>query len=229
MIDNIHSLCPPATIYLVFTFTQIIIDMFKGLYNTAFFKFIVMILFTFLLNILCKEGLGIISWIIVFIPFMMLSVVTAILLFVFGLDPGTGKLHYKDLTRKYKLNVSGKNISRVHRRNKGKGGRGPGGGKGEWLGGGGKGEWLGGGGKGEWLGGGGKGEWLGGGGNGEWLGGGGKGGWLGGGGKGEWRGDGKGGKGEWRGDGKGEWSGGGKGGWLGGGGKGWRGDGRERW
>ena len=217
MIDNIHSLCPPATIYLVFTFTQIIIDMFKGLYNTAFFKFIVMILFTFLLNILCKEGLGIISWIIVFIPFMMLSVVTAILLFVFGLDPGTGKLHYKDLTRKYKLNVSGKNISRVHRRNKGKGGRGPGGGKGEWLGGGGKGEWLGGGGgKGEWLGGGGKGEWLGGGGGkGGWLGGGGKGEWRGDGKGGEWRGDGKGGKGEWRGDGKGEWSGGGKGGWLG--------------
>jgi hypothetical protein len=102
MVDNIHSLCPPAIIYLVFSFTQIIIDMFKGLYNTAFFKFIVMLFFTFLLNVLCKEGLSIISWIIVFIPFMMMSIVTAILLFVFGLNPTTGKLHYKDLTRKYK-------------------------------------------------------------------------------------------------------------------------------
>ena len=102
MADNIHSLCPPAFIYLVFSFTQIIIDMFKGLYNTAFFKFIVMFFFTFLLNVLCKEGLGIISWIIVFIPFMMMSIVTAILLFVFGLNPATGKLHYKDLTRRYK-------------------------------------------------------------------------------------------------------------------------------
>ena len=102
MADNIHSLCPPAIIYLVFSFTQIIIDMFKGLYNTAFFKFIVMFFFTFLLNVLCKEGLSIISWIIVFIPFMMMSIVTAILLFVFGLNPATGKLHYKDLTRRYK-------------------------------------------------------------------------------------------------------------------------------
>ena len=102
MVDNIHSLCPPAIIYLVFSFTQIIIDMFKGLYNTAFFKFIVMFFFTFLLNVLCKEGLSIISWIIVFIPFMMMSIVTAILLFVFGLNPATGKLHYKDLTRRYK-------------------------------------------------------------------------------------------------------------------------------
>ena len=33
---------------------------------------------------------------------MMLSIVTAILLFVFGLDPATGKLHYKDITQKYK-------------------------------------------------------------------------------------------------------------------------------
>ena len=102
MVDNIHSLCPPAIIYLVFSFTQIIIDMFKGLYNTSFFKFIVMMCFTLLLNVLCKEGLSIISWIIVFIPFMMMSIVTAILLFVFGLDPATGKLHYKDLTQRYK-------------------------------------------------------------------------------------------------------------------------------
>ena len=102
MVDNIHSICPPALVYLIFSFTQIIIDMFKGLYNTAFFKFIVMLIFTFLLNVLCNEGLSLISWVIVFIPFMMMSIVTAILLFVFGLDPATGKLHYKDLTKKEK-------------------------------------------------------------------------------------------------------------------------------
>lgn len=114
MVDNIHSLCPPAIIYLVFSFTQIIIDMFKGLYNTAFFKFIVMLFFTFLLNVLCMEGLSIISWIIVFIPFMMMSIVTALLLFVFGLDPATGKLHYKDLTKRY--NGHGKSSRRRRRR-----------------------------------------------------------------------------------------------------------------
>ena len=35
--------------------------------------------------------------IIVFIPFMLMSIIIAILLFVFGLDPYSGKLHYKDL------------------------------------------------------------------------------------------------------------------------------------
>ena len=87
------NLCAPALIYVAFSLTQIIIDTFKGLYNTAFFKVIVMIIITILLNALCESGMGIISWIIVFIPFIFMSVIIAILLYVFGLDPATGKLN----------------------------------------------------------------------------------------------------------------------------------------
>ena len=36
----IESLCPPALIYLVFSITQILIDTFHGLYNTALMKFL---------------------------------------------------------------------------------------------------------------------------------------------------------------------------------------------
>jgi len=89
------SLCAPALIYVAFSLTQIVIDTFKGLYNTAFFKVIVMIIITILLNALCKAGMGIISWIIVFIPFIFMSIIVAILLYVFGLDPATGKLNIK--------------------------------------------------------------------------------------------------------------------------------------
>jgi hypothetical protein len=89
------NLCAPALIYLAFSLTQIIIDTFKGLYNTAFFKFIVMIIITILLNALCISGMGIISWFIVFIPFIFMSVIVTILLYVFGLDPATGKLNIK--------------------------------------------------------------------------------------------------------------------------------------
>ena len=89
------ELCAPALIYLAFSLTQIIIDTFKGLYNTAFFKFIVMIIITILLNALCISGMGIISWIIVFIPFILMSVIVTILLYIFGLDPATGKLNVK--------------------------------------------------------------------------------------------------------------------------------------
>ena len=70
--------------------TQVVVDTIKGLYNVAILKFTMMILFTLLLNILCERGLSVISWIIVFIPFVLMSVITSILLFVFGLDPSTG-------------------------------------------------------------------------------------------------------------------------------------------
>ena len=78
----IENLCPPALLYVAFSLTQIVIDIFKNMYNTAFFKFLVMIIFTVALNILCSRGLGIISWFIVFVPFIMMTVITTILLFV---------------------------------------------------------------------------------------------------------------------------------------------------
>jgi ABC-type bacteriocin/lantibiotic exporter with double-glycine peptidase domain len=89
------NLCPPALIYVAFSLTQIIIDTFKGLYNTAFFKVIVMIVITILLNALCQAGMGIVSWIIVFVPFIFMSIIVAILLYVFGLDAATGQLNFK--------------------------------------------------------------------------------------------------------------------------------------
>jgi hypothetical protein len=89
------NLCAPALIYVAFSLTQIIIDTFKGLYNTAFFKVIVMIVITILLNALCQSGMGLVSWIIVFVPFIFMSIIVAILLYVFGLDAATGQLNFK--------------------------------------------------------------------------------------------------------------------------------------
>jgi hypothetical protein len=48
---------------------------------------------TLLLNALCQQGLSIISWFIVFVPFILMSVIVTILLYVFGLDVATGKLN----------------------------------------------------------------------------------------------------------------------------------------
>ena len=91
------NLCPPAIIYLFFSLTQIIIDLFKGLYNTASVKVIVMTIVTFLLNILCKQGLGVVSWIIVFIPFIMMTVIVTLILYAFGLNAATGKINYNNV------------------------------------------------------------------------------------------------------------------------------------
>jgi len=92
----LKSLCPPALIYLIFTVTQIGIDIVKGYFNTALMKLWQTVIFTILLQFLCNAGLGIISWIIVFIPFMLMTVITIMLLTVFGLDPKSGKVQVYD-------------------------------------------------------------------------------------------------------------------------------------
>lgn len=87
----IEKLCMPALIYLIYSTTHVIIDTYKGFYNTAFIYVWQTILFTFLLNTLCQHGLGLVSWLVVSIPFILMSVIATLLLFVFGLNPATGK------------------------------------------------------------------------------------------------------------------------------------------
>ena len=94
----VEKICPPALIYLVYSFIQIVIDTLNGLYNTAFIKLWVSAIFTILLNILCERGLGIISWTIVFLPFILTALLTTILLLEFGMDPSSGKLYRKEVS-----------------------------------------------------------------------------------------------------------------------------------
>ena len=102
----LNKLCSPALLYLGFSSTHILIDTFKGMYNSAFFKSIVAVIFTLLLNIMCERGLNVISWIIVFIPFILMTYITAVLLYVFGLDPngGVDKVITVDEMRKQQYN-----------------------------------------------------------------------------------------------------------------------------
>lgn len=88
----LQGICTPALIYIVFSLAQIVLDAAQGLFNTAFVKFWISIIITVLLNYLCQSGLTIISWIIVFVPFMLMTVITSILLLGLGLDPYKGKL-----------------------------------------------------------------------------------------------------------------------------------------
>ena len=83
----LENVCAPALLYLAFSIIQIIIDMYRGETIQAFFKFIVMIIFTIVLNSICNSGMTIISWFIVFIPFILMTYVTTILFFIFGIDP----------------------------------------------------------------------------------------------------------------------------------------------
>jgi len=90
----------PAILYIGFTLTHITIDLFNKLYNTAILKFVLMIIFTTMLDLLCKSGLTVLSWIIVFMPFILLTAITLLLLFSLGLSPDQGFLKYEVLNDK---------------------------------------------------------------------------------------------------------------------------------
>ena len=101
------SLCPPTIMYIIFSITHIIIDTFNGLYNTALMKMIVMFMISLLLNILCEKGLTIIAWFIVFIPFIMMTLITTMLLYIFGLNATKGTLNTTNDAKLYKLDAQG--------------------------------------------------------------------------------------------------------------------------
>jgi len=84
-------ICLPSLFYLILCSIQIILDFINGLYNTAFIKIVVTIIITFILNLLCELDLGFISWIIVLIPFLFMTLIVSIILYVTGYDIITGK------------------------------------------------------------------------------------------------------------------------------------------
>lgn len=83
----IGNLCAPSIVYILFSLIQIIIDIYKGIFYNAFMKFVVMIVIAAVVNILCDMGLHIIAWFLVFIPIIMMTIVSTLLLRVFGTDP----------------------------------------------------------------------------------------------------------------------------------------------
>jgi len=87
----LQPLCMPALIFLIYSVCHVIVDMYKEEYDKALMEFFVSAIFTFLLNILCQSGLGIVSWIIVSIPFILMTTIAAILLYSFKVNPATGQ------------------------------------------------------------------------------------------------------------------------------------------
>ena len=84
----LEKICSPALLYLAFSMVQITIDLFQGQYETSLLKFIIMFIFAAILNILCINGYTKIVWFIVIIPIILLTYISSVLLYVFGINPG---------------------------------------------------------------------------------------------------------------------------------------------
>lgn len=84
----LEKICSPALLYLAFSMVQITIDLFQGEYDTALLKFVIMFIFTAVLNILCINGFTKFVWFIVIIPIILLTYISSVLFYVFGINPG---------------------------------------------------------------------------------------------------------------------------------------------
>ena len=91
----LEKICPPALLYLAFSMIQITIDLFQGEYETSLLKFIIMFIFTAILNILCLNGFTRVVLFIVIIPILMLTYISSILFYVFGINPGKSSVRVK--------------------------------------------------------------------------------------------------------------------------------------
>ena len=77
--------CAPAIIYLVFSMVHTLVAVGRNDNSGALLQLSLGILVTLLLQLLCMKGMNIISWIIVFLPFMFYTYIVIILYRVFGI------------------------------------------------------------------------------------------------------------------------------------------------
>jgi len=97
----LEKICSPALLYLAFSMIQITIDLFQGEYDTALLKFIIMFIFTAVLNILCLNGFTKFVWFIVIIPIILLTYISSVLFYVFGINPGKTNVRvHKNIAQK---------------------------------------------------------------------------------------------------------------------------------
>jgi hypothetical protein len=70
---NISDLCTPAFIYFAISFIYLVITSFKN-FNiiTTIVTLFFILLWSWLLNVLCRNGYSIISWLIIVLPFLLL-------------------------------------------------------------------------------------------------------------------------------------------------------------
>jgi len=87
----VDALCPPALLYLLYIVVHIGLDLAFGLFATAAGKVVMGITGVIILDALCSVDLGVVSWVIVATPFIMVALATSISLGL-GIDREAGKL-----------------------------------------------------------------------------------------------------------------------------------------
>jgi hypothetical protein len=90
-------------IYLIFGLAHVFMAIFGQKFSIAIKEFLMTILFTIALNYLCENDLGLISWLFLFIPFILMTVFVIVLL-TNSIDPRSGDIIERKEENKYSPN-----------------------------------------------------------------------------------------------------------------------------
>jgi len=74
----IEDLCPPAFLFMLYVVVHIGMDLSLGFYWMAGIKVVTGLVQIFLLNAFCKFDLGVVSWVIISTPFIIMALATSI-------------------------------------------------------------------------------------------------------------------------------------------------------
>lgn len=76
------QLCTPALIYMLFSLAYIFSHMYLHHYSSALLHFLMMSVIVLALNALCQQGLFPLAWLIVFVPFITMTIISAVMFIV---------------------------------------------------------------------------------------------------------------------------------------------------
>ncbi len=86
-IPSFQQLCTPAKIYIVLAMISLFFALLNNMkFSTILFKLFFILLWTWMLNYFCDNGMTTVSWILVLLPFIIM-----ISAFVFMISFGTMK------------------------------------------------------------------------------------------------------------------------------------------
>ena len=75
------------------------IDIIQGFYNVAIVKIAVLFIFGAGLNFLCESGYTLVAWLLIFVPFVLLSLVVVLILFMLSKKETSGNVETKEEIR----------------------------------------------------------------------------------------------------------------------------------
>jgi len=91
----LENLCTPAILFVFLMMFHLMFELYDKEYSMALMFLVASILAIICIQILCLSGLGLLAWILVFMPLIVYSYMGFLLFVIFGTDPKPAMKQYQ--------------------------------------------------------------------------------------------------------------------------------------